>query len=158
MCRSPVEESCSCWGLAEDGQCVSRSLLAPQMAHWGGTGERRGIQGWPWGPSMGALFRLGWKPAPIPRWLLKLHSFQGGGWKGSRAAEAPEKVLLLFFPRLDWHTRGSHFLFNYFLLFITFTSQAFFLFLLTLCFITQDPTLMAFPLLPPSLNWNLEMM
>lgn len=29
------EESCSCWGLVGDGQCVSRSLLVPQKAHWG---------------------------------------------------------------------------------------------------------------------------
>lgn len=32
---------------------------------------------------MGVLFRLGWRPALTPRWLLGLHSSPGGGWKGS---------------------------------------------------------------------------
>lgn len=32
---------------------------------------------------MGVLFRLGWRPALTPCWLLRLHSSPGGGCKGS---------------------------------------------------------------------------
>lgn len=125
-------------------------LVCPTNSPLRGAGEGSGIQGWPWGPSMGALFVLGWKPALTPCWLLKPHSSQGGGWKGSRAAESPEKVLLLFFTRPDWHTRGSHFLFDYFLLLITFTSQAFLLFLLTLVLLLKILNWWVFPFSPQS--------
>lgn len=124
-------------------------LVSPTNSPLRGAGEGRGIQGCPWGPSMGALFRLGWRPALTPCWLLRPHSSQGGGWKGSRAAEAPEKVPLLFLTRPDRQTRGSHFLFNYFLLFIPFTSQAFSPLPSHSRFTTQDPKLMGFSFLSP---------
>lgn len=62
---------------------------------------------------MGVLFRLGWRPALTPCWLLGLHSSPGGGWKGSeqlrlkgRDCSCSSQALLT--------NEGKHFLFNCF--------------------------------------------
>lgn len=68
MCRSPVEflrNPAAAGALRRWAVCLP-VLVSPTNGPLRGAGEGRGIEGWPWGPSMGVLFRLGWKPALTP--------------------------------------------------------------------------------------------
>lgn len=53
------EDSCSCWGLVGDGQCVSRSLLVPQIAHWGEQEKGEASRAVPGVPQWGHCSGLG---------------------------------------------------------------------------------------------------
>jgi hypothetical protein len=62
MCGGPrgvPEEFCSCQGLGGDGQCVSQSLLIPQMAHWGEWEKREASRIAPEVPQWGYCWGLG---------------------------------------------------------------------------------------------------
>ena len=158
MCRGPAEESCSCWGACRRWAVCLPVLVSPTNGPLRGCRRKERHPGLAPGSLNGGTVQAWVEASANTTLVVKASFFPRRRLERQQSSWGSRKGASLVLPKAGLTHERKPLPFQLFPVVHYIYISSIFLFLLTLCFITQDPTLMAFPLLPPSLNWNLEMM